>query len=79
LLFIGLLDFPLYAINNSFGLPHWFLVGSSQGDIILFSALTGFPMWAFIIIACGQLGIMVLIIYKLFILTKRKVILEESG
>jgi hypothetical protein len=77
LLFIGLLDFPLYSINNSFGIPHWFLVGSSQGDIILISRLTDFPMWAFNIIACGQLVITGLIIYKLILINRRKLINEE--
>ncbi|MFX0001834.1 MAG: hypothetical protein ACFE9Q_11905 [Candidatus Hodarchaeota archaeon] len=66
LLFIGLLDFPLYVINNSIGLPHWFLVGGTYGDIMKFSDLTGFPMWAFIILACVQLVITGLIFYKLF-------------
>ena len=77
LLFIGLLDFPLYTINNFFGLPHWFVVGSTQGDIILFSDLIGFPMWAFLIFACAQLAITGLIMYKLILINRREIINDE--
>jgi len=76
-LFIGLLDFPLYVINNSIGLPHWFLVGGTYGDIMLFSDLTGFPLWAFIIIACGQLLGTILITYKLISQNRKEIIIEE--
>ncbi len=77
LLFIGLLDFPLYVINNSMGLPHWFLVGSTNGDIMIFSALTNFPIWAFNIIAFGQLLITGLILYKLIFKNRRNPIKED--
>jgi len=77
LLFIGLLDFPLYVINNSMGLPHWFLVGSANGDIIIFSEITGFPLWAFIIIAFGQLLITGLILYQLIFKNRGNPIKED--
>lgn len=77
LLFIGLLDFPLYTINNSIGLPHWFLVGGSNGDIIIFSELTGVPLWFFIVLACGQLLITCLIVYKLIFKNRKQIIKEE--
>ncbi|MFX1378681.1 MAG: hypothetical protein ACFFA4_06270 [Promethearchaeota archaeon] len=61
LLLIALLDFPLYTLNNSIGLPHWFLIGSSNGDIIRFSVLIGFPLWIFIVLSCIQLSFTYLI------------------
>jgi len=72
ILFIALLDFPLYTINNSIGLPHWFLVGSTNGDIMIFSALTGFPLWALLILACSQLLLTGIIFYILLFKNKRK-------
>jgi hypothetical protein len=65
LLLIALLDFPLYTINNSIGLPHWFVIGSSDGDITRFSRLTGFPLWILIIFSCVQLSITYLIFDRL--------------
>ncbi|MFX0022225.1 MAG: hypothetical protein ACFE9S_07850 [Candidatus Hermodarchaeota archaeon] len=64
LLLIALLDFPLYTINNSIGLPHWFIIGSNNGDVIRFSILTGFPLWILIIFSCVQLSITYLIFFK---------------
>jgi hypothetical protein len=72
LLIIAFLDFPLYIINNSMGLPHWFLIGSTRGDIIVFSDLTNFPLWALILIGCGQLVIMILIFYFLLFRNREK-------
>lgn len=77
LLFVGLLDFPLYTINNAFGLPHWFFIGSTNGDIILFSELTGVTLWFFIVLACCQLLITCLIIYKLIFKNRKEKIKEE--
>jgi hypothetical protein len=72
LLIVSFLDFPLYTLNNSIGLPHWFLIGSTDGDIVKFSSLTGTPMWILISLACIQLVIGALIIY--FIIIKKKVL-----
>ncbi len=58
------LDFPLYAINNSMGISHWFLFGGSRGDIISFCYITGFPLWIMIMLACVQLFFGTLVIYK---------------
>ena len=79
LLFIGLLDFPLYVINNSIGLPHWFLIGGINGDLIMFSTLTGFPLWILIILACSQLLITGLIFYKFFLKNRMKIAKEDSA
>lgn len=57
------LDFPLYSINNTFGLPHWFILGSSSGDIINISNMLGINMLYFNLLALIQLGIGLLIIY----------------
>jgi hypothetical protein len=76
LLTIALLDFPFYVINNTLGLPHWFLIGGINGDILIFSELTGFPLWAFIIIACVQLLITVLILY--FFIFKSRMRIEKE-
>jgi len=65
LLLIAWLDFPLYVINNSIGIPHWFLIGSTQGDIILFCNKTGFPLYIMIIFACIQLVLGIFIILKI--------------
>jgi hypothetical protein len=73
LLFIGLLDFPLYVINNLFGLPHWFFLGSSNGDIMIFSELTGFPFWIMIIFAILQLSLTVFVVYLLFFRNKKEI------
>ncbi|MFW9819875.1 MAG: hypothetical protein ACFFE5_09715 [Candidatus Thorarchaeota archaeon] len=65
LLLVALLDFPLYTINNSIGLPHWFFIGSINGDVMRFSILTGFPSCILIILSCLQLSITCLIFFKL--------------
>ncbi|NVM34259.1 MAG: hypothetical protein HWN81_01605 [Candidatus Lokiarchaeota archaeon] len=78
LLIIAFLDFPLYVINNSMGLPHWFLIGSTRGDIIIFSDLTNFPLWALILIGCVQLVIMILIFYILLFRNREKNTKEAS-
>ncbi|MHA1413910.1 MAG: hypothetical protein ACTSO4_14980 [Promethearchaeota archaeon] len=72
LLFFAWLDFPLYTINNFFGLPHWFLIGSSNGDIILFSNLIGLPILIFIILALTQLCIGIILLIKIIKMKKRK-------
>lgn len=77
LLFIGLLDFPLYVINNSIGLPHWFFIGGINGDLIMFSILTGFPLWVLIILACVQLIITGLIFYKFFLKNRENTARED--
>jgi len=64
LLLLSFLDFPLYAINNAVGLPHWFIIGSTEGDIINFTTLTNFPLWGMIIIACFQLCLGIFIFYR---------------
>jgi len=76
-LFMGMLDFPLYTINNSVGLPHWFLIGGTTGDIIMFSTLTKFPLWILIIAAIIQLLITGVIFYILFF-KNRKITNEIS-
>ncbi|MFW9999134.1 MAG: hypothetical protein ACFE88_03375 [Candidatus Hermodarchaeota archaeon] len=63
LLAISWLDFPLYVINNSLGLPHWFVIGCDHGDIISFTIQTGFPLWAMLIFAFLQLAIGIIIFY----------------
>jgi len=65
LLILSILDFPLYVLNNSIGLPHWFLIGSTYGDLIMFSALTGFPFIILIIIAIIQLILGGILLYSL--------------
>ena len=65
LLIIAIFDFPLYTITNSVGLPHWFLIGSSHGDILMFSTLSGFPLFILMIIAVLQLIMGVVLIYYL--------------
>lgn len=79
LLFIGLLDFPLYVLNNSIGLPHWFLIGGTNGDLIMFSAFTGFPLWILIILACTQLLITGLIFYKYILKNRMKTPREDNN
>ncbi|MFW9938832.1 MAG: hypothetical protein ACFFD5_14380 [Candidatus Thorarchaeota archaeon] len=61
LFLVSWLDFPLYVINNSIGLPHWFIIGSTEGDIINFTNLTKFPLWGMIIIAIFQLCVGILV------------------
>jgi len=60
---IAWLDFPLYAINNAIGLPHWFIFGSSSGDIIILSDLLGIDILVFIFLAIIQLVLGLIIIY----------------
>ncbi|MHA1196272.1 MAG: hypothetical protein ACTSRH_09800 [Promethearchaeota archaeon] len=72
LLFFAWLDFPLYTINNVIGLPHWFLIGSSNGDIISFSNLIGIPILIFIILALSQLCIGILFLIKIIKVKKKK-------
>jgi hypothetical protein len=79
LLFISFLDFPLYVINNSIGLPHWFLVGSTNGDIMIVSTLTGFPLWGFLILACSQLVIIGFIISILIFQSRRTMVNEATS
>ena len=67
LLAISWLDFPLYTINNSLGLPHWFVIGCSHGDVIQFTIQTGFPLWAMLIFASLQLLIGIIILYFKFL------------
>ena len=74
---IAILDFPLYTINNSINLPHWFLIGSTQGDIIIFTRLTGIPLWIMIIIAIMQL-ILGLLFFYFRIIKKRNKSLNEQ-
>lgn len=75
LLLISWLDFPLYVINNALGLPHWFIIGSTEGDIINFTNLTNFPLWGMIIMACFQLCLGIFIFYK-YIFKKKKLRVE---
>jgi uncharacterized membrane protein YdcZ (DUF606 family) len=64
---VAWLDFPLYSINNTFGIPHWFLIGGSSGDIIKFTNITGFPLLIMNLFALLQLSIGIIIIYfKIF-------------
>ncbi len=65
ILIISWLDFPLYTINNMFGLPHWFILGSSRGDIINISALTEIPIFIFLIIGVIQIAFGLLIFFYL--------------
>ncbi|MHA2390437.1 MAG: hypothetical protein ACXAEX_00570 [Promethearchaeota archaeon] len=65
LLIIAIMDFPLYTINNTVGLPHWFLIGSTHGDVIMFSTITGFPILILIILAFTQLIIGGILFYYL--------------
>lgn len=64
LLMICWLDFPLYTINNFFGIPHWFIVGESEGDIILLASLVGIDYWIFILLAIIQLVVGSIIVFK---------------
>jgi hypothetical protein len=68
LLIVSWLDFPLYTLNNTFELPHWFILGSSHGDIIIISTLTEIPMLIFLIIAVLQLasGLFIFFYLKIF-------------
>lgn len=68
LLLIAWLDFPLYTINNAMGIPHWFLIGGIEGDIITFCANTGFPLYIMIILASIQLILGIILIWKLKII-----------
>jgi hypothetical protein len=63
LLISSWLDFPLYTINNALGLPHWFVIGCSHGDIMNFIVQTGFPLWAMLFLAFLQLFIGVILLY----------------
>jgi len=78
LLFIALLDFPLYVINNSIGLPHWFFIGGVNGDITSFSELTGFPLWILIVLGVVQLFITALYFYILILKNRKKITKEDS-
>ncbi|MFX1464061.1 MAG: hypothetical protein ACFFBF_13605 [Promethearchaeota archaeon] len=78
LLFVAFLDFPLYLINNLIGLPHWFFLGSTNGDLMIFSTLTSFPLWALFILAIIQLLLMVAIFYFLIFRNWKKMTTEES-
>lgn len=64
LLLICWLDFPLYTINNFFGLPHWFLVGEAEGDIINLASLVGIDYWIFILLAIVQLAVGSIIVFR---------------
>ena len=70
------LDFPLYTINNAIGLPHWFFLGSSHGDIVAFCNITGFPLSIMIIFAIVQLVLGGLFILKLY---RRNMCLNKMG
>jgi hypothetical protein len=65
LLIVSWLDFPLYTINNILGLPHWFIIGSTHGDILEFSALTGISIWIMLAVAIFQLVSGLIIFYYL--------------
>lgn len=73
---ISWLDFPLYSINNTFGLPHWFIFGSSSGDIVNVSTMLGIDMFYFNLLAITQLTIGVIIIYYKII--RKRINLEMS-
>lgn len=61
------LDFPLYVLNNAAQLPHWFVIGSTEGDLLRFSTLTGFSYQIMIVLAILQLIIGLPVIYgKIF-------------
>jgi hypothetical protein len=64
LLMICWLDFPLYTINNYFGIPHWFIAGETEGDIIILASLVGIDYWVFILFAIGQLVVGSIIVFK---------------
>ncbi|MBD3196451.1 MAG: hypothetical protein GF317_15435 [Candidatus Lokiarchaeota archaeon] len=67
LIIIAWLDFPLYSINNTFGIPHWFVFGSSSGDIVEFAYELKIDILFFNIIAIAQLSMGIFLIYfKLF-------------
>jgi len=64
LLIISWLDFPLYTINNMLGLPHWFIIGSTHGDILEFTTLTGISIWIMLAISIIQIIIgLIIFIY----------------
>ncbi|MFX1550495.1 MAG: hypothetical protein ACFFB9_09050 [Promethearchaeota archaeon] len=63
LLTISWLDFPLYTINNALGIPHWFVIGCSHGDIMGFIVQTGVPLWLMLLLASLQLFLGILILY----------------
>jgi len=63
LVIVTWLDFPFYTINNTLGIPHWFLMGEASGDIITFTNITGFPLWVMNVLAIIQLVIGLIIIY----------------
>lgn len=63
LLIVAWLDFPLYTINNLLNLPHWFIIGASQGDIIQFSIVSGISIWIMLILALAQLIVGIIVIY----------------
>jgi len=73
---ISWLDFPLYSINNTFGLPHWFIFGSSSGDIVNVSTMLGIDMLYFNLLAITQLSIGAIIIY--FKIIRKRINLEMS-
>jgi len=60
---VAWLDYPLYSLNNTFGLPHWFIFGSSSGDIIKFSNMLGIDIIFFNLLAIAQIIVGVVIIY----------------
>ncbi|TXT60236.1 MAG: membrane protein of unknown function [Promethearchaeota archaeon] len=64
LLLIAWLDFPLYTINNYFGIPHWFIAGRIEGDIIQLASLMGISYWVFFSLALIQIFIGLAYIFK---------------
>jgi len=74
------LDFPLYTINNTLGIPHWFIIGANDGDIVNFVSLTGFPLELMILFSIVQITLGLFFIFRkqIFSFYKRSVIYNEK-
>lgn len=62
----GWLDFPLYAINNYFGIPHLFIFGGVNGDVMAFAKAINVSVEIFVVLGVIQLIIGGIIFKKIY-------------
>lgn len=58
------LDFPTYALNTFAGIPHWFFIGSPEGDVIDFVNQTSIRTEIVSTIAIFEIIIGLILIYR---------------
>ena len=58
------LDFPAYTLNNFAGLPHWFFMGSANGDVVAFCQQTNVREGIMSGLAILEIAVGLGIIYK---------------